>query len=165
MWPRGPEPDTNVRIALYQPDIPPNTGTLLRLGACLGVAVDIIEPCGFPFSEQSLKRAGMDYIDHVTLQRHLSWSNFLEFLNTDMPDARLVLLTTRGAVSYTEHAFRPNDVILLGQESTGVPEEVHTRADARVRIPMTAGMRSLNVAMAGAMVVGEALRQTRQFPA
>lgn len=164
IWPRGPEPDLNVRIALYQPDIPPNTGTLLRLGACLGVAVDIIEPCGFPFSEQSLKRAGMDYLGHVTLRKHLSWANFLEFLSTDMPDARLVLLTTRGADCYTEYSFRSNDVILLGQESAGVPEDVHARADARVRIPMTRGMRSLNVAVAGAMVIGEALRQTQQFP-
>lgn len=153
-----------MRLALYQPDIPPNTGTLLRLGACLGLVVDVIEPCGFPFSDKALRRAGMDYAQEVEVARHLSWNGYLDFLARDLPAARLILLTTKASVVYTDFTFGPDDILLLGQEGSGVPDEVHERADARVRIPMKAGMRSLNVAIAGAMVAGEALRQTSGFP-
>lgn len=148
-----------MRLALYQPDIPPNVGTLLRLAACVNIAVDIIGPCGFPLGERALKRAGMDYLDKVTLAVHDSWDDFLA-----RPPPRLVLLTTRAATPYTAFTFAPGDTLLLGRESAGVPDEVHDRAEARVVIPMTGGLRSLNVAVAAAMVLGEALRQTGGFP-
>lgn len=144
-----------LRLALFEPDIPQNTGTLIRLGACMGVAVDIIEPCGFSFSDKSLKRAGMDYLERATIHRHDSWEKFLEI----RAPGRIVLLSTSAAEPYTGFNFAPNDTLLLGRESAGVPEDVHTRADARVLIPMADGARSLNVAVAGAMVLGEALRQ------
>ncbi|RMF11244.1 MAG: tRNA (cytidine(34)-2'-O)-methyltransferase [Alphaproteobacteria bacterium] len=153
-----------MRIALYQPDMPPNTGTILRLGACMGVAIDIIEPCGFPFSLRALRRYGMDYLDHADIRRHLSWEAFLDHLEENHRGARLILLTTRAATPYTDLTYRPDDVLLLGQESAGVPDHVHQRADQRVCIPMAKGLRSLNVAVAAAMVCGEALRQTNQFP-
>ena len=151
-----------MRLALYQPDIPQNTGTILRLGACVNVPVDIIEPCGFPFSDRSLKRAGMDYLSHVTVVRHLSWEDFLESrLSTEkLRNSRLVLLTTHASTAYIDFAFRPGDTLLLGRESAGVPEPVHEAADARVRIPMALCVRSLNIAVAAGMVLGEALRQT-----
>lgn len=144
-----------LRLALFEPDIPQNTGTLIRLGACLGVPVDIIEPCGFAFTDKSLKRAGMDYLERATIHRHDSWDKFL----SSTGDARIILLSTKAAEPYTKFAFAPDDILLLGRESAGVPDEVHTRASARVVIPMAEGARSLNVALAGAMVLGEALRQ------
>jgi tRNA (cytidine/uridine-2'-O-)-methyltransferase len=148
-----------MRLALYQPDIPQNAGALLRLGACLGVAVDIIEPCGFVLSDRRLKRAGMDYLAAVELVRHASWADF----RADRP-GRLILLTTKGALAYHRFAFRADDILLLGRESAGVPEAVHHAADARLKIPLRPGLRSLNVALAAAMVLGEALRQTGLFP-
>jgi tRNA (cytidine/uridine-2'-O-)-methyltransferase len=147
-----------MRLALYQPDIPQNTGALIRLGAGFGVPVDIIEPCGFLFSDRRLKRAGMDYLDLAEIVRHASWQVFLDVNGNN----RLVLLTTKGAMPYADFAFRPDDVLILGRESAGVPDEVHTRADARLRIPIRT--RSLNVAQAGAIVLAEALRQTNRFP-
>ena len=152
-----------MRIALYEPDIPQNCGALIRLGACLGVAVDIVEPCGFLFSDKGLKRAGMDYVDSADIARHASWSRFYAG-HRQNGAGRLVLLTSKGADPYTSFAFSPNDTILLGRESAGVPQEVHDAVDARLRIPMRPGLRSINVAQAAAMVVGEALRQTKGFP-
>lgn len=143
-------------IALYQPDIAQNVGTLMRLGACLGVSVHIIEPAGFTWSERGLRRAGMDYLDHATVTRHATFDDFLG----NMLHRRLVLLTTKAADDYCDIAYRADDVLLLGRESAGVPDAVHDRADLRVTIPMRPGFRSLNVAIAGAMVLGEALRQT-----
>lgn len=150
-----------MRLALYQPDIPQNTGTLLRLAACLDVPVDIVEPCGFPFDERRLRRAGMDYLAHVRLTRHTSWEAFRNSLGR----SRLVLLTTSGDVRFPEIGFTPDDILLLGRESAGVPPEVHRAAAIRLRLPVAPGLRSLNVAVAGAMVLGEALRQTGGFPA
>ena len=146
-----------MRIALYQPDIPQNTGTISRMAACLGLPVDIIMPCGFPFSDRSLRRAGMDYLDQADISRHLDWAAFEAARAAD--GGRLILLTTKAALSYTDHVFRADDVLLLGRESAGVPQKVHDAAGEHVLVPMARGMRSLNVAMAAAMVVGEALRQ------
>lgn len=148
-----------VRIALFQPDIPQNTGTILRLAACMDVGADIIEPCGFVWSENRMKRAGMDYLSHVDLKRHRSWKAFEE-ARTD----RLLLLTTRAETAYTDFTYQPGDILLLGQESSGAPPEVHDAADHRLTIPMASGMRSINIAISAAMVLGEALRQTNQFP-
>jgi tRNA (cytidine/uridine-2'-O-)-methyltransferase len=148
-----------VRLALYEPDIPQNAAALIRLGACLGVAVDIIEPCGFLFTDKGFKRAGMDYLELAEIARHASFEKF-----RSQAKGRIVLLTSKAATPYTEFSFAPDDVILLGRESAGVPEAVHQAADARLRIPLKAGLRSLNVAQAGAIVLGEALRQTRGFP-
>jgi tRNA (cytidine/uridine-2'-O-)-methyltransferase len=150
-------------LALYQPDIPQNTGTMLRLAACLGVPVAIIEPAGFDVSDRNFRRAGLDYLDQVAIARHPSWRAFQAWRAAD--GRRLVLATTRAATAYTDFAYRPEDVILLGRESAGVPEEVHAAADARVMIPMRPGLRSLNVAVAAAMLLGEVLRQTASFPA
>lgn len=150
-----------MRLALYQPDIAPNAGAMLRLCACLGVAADIIEPCGFVWSDAKLKRAGMDYLEHVELRRHLSWEAYC----TARGPGRLVLLTTSGGIALPDFAFAAGDTLLVGRESAGVPAEVHAAADARLAIPMAPGARSLNVALAAAMALGEALRQTRQFPA
>jgi len=147
-----------MRIALYEPDIPQNTGTILRLAACLGVEAHIIEPAGFPASDRAFRRAGMDYLDQVTIVRHASFAAFEDWRSRMA--ARLILFTTRGSVSYLEHAFRADDVLLFGRESAGVPEAVHAAADARLLVPMRGGLRSLNVAIAAAMAVGEALRQT-----
>lgn len=148
-----------MRLALFEPDIPQNAGSLIRLGACLGVPVDIIEPCGFLWSEPKLKRAGMDYLDKADLTRHAGWQAFCDARK----GARLVLLTTKAAHSYLDFAFAPDDTLILGRESAGVPEAVHASADARLFIPMRQGLRSLNVAMSGAIVLAEALRQTGQF--
>lgn len=142
------------RLALYQPDIPQNAGTLIRLGACTGVAVDIIEPCGFILDDRRLRRSAMDYAEHAEICRHVSWTSFQETRR-----GRLVLLTTRAAVPYTSAPYRPDDILLLGRESAGVPDDVHDAADLRVLIPMQPGARSLNVAVAAAMVLGEVLRQ------
>jgi tRNA (cytidine/uridine-2'-O-)-methyltransferase len=148
-----------MRLALYEPDIPQNAGALIRLAACMGIAIDIIEPCGFVFSDRQLKRSGMDYLEHADVVRHESWPVFRKTLQ-----GRLVLLTSKGAQPYCDFAFEPTDTLLLGRESAGVPENVHEAADARLRIPLKPGLRSLNVAQAGAMVLGEALRQTDGFP-
>jgi tRNA (cytidine/uridine-2'-O-)-methyltransferase len=148
-----------MRIALYERDIPQNTGTILRLAACLGVETHIIEPAGFPTSDRAFRRAGMDYLDQVSLARHASWDAFEAWRRRE--GARLVLFTTGAALSYLDHAFRRDDILLFGRESSGVPEKVHQAADARLLIPMREGLRSLNVAMACAMAVGEALRQAR----
>lgn len=147
-----------MRVALFQPDIPQNTGAVLRLAACLGVGVDVIEPSGFVWSDRRMKRAGMDYIDQVDLVRHTSWDTFRTQFT-----GRLVLLTTQGATPYMDHRFEQSDTLLLGQESAGVPPDVHDAANARIRVPMAAGMRSLNVALTAAMVLSEALRQTDGF--
>jgi tRNA (cytidine/uridine-2'-O-)-methyltransferase len=149
-----------MRLALFEPDIPQNCGTLLRLAACLGIAVDVIEPCGFLWDDRRLRRAGMDYLESVVLTRHSSWAAFRASFA-----GRLVLLTTRAQAPYAEFDFRPDDTLLVGRESAGVPEVVHDVASATLRIPMRAGTRSLNVALAAAMVLGEALRQTKGFPA
>ena len=151
-----------MKLVLYQPDIPQNAGTLLRLGACLGVAVEVIEPCGFVWDDRRLRRAGMDYLAGVELTRHRSWQAYSAL--RQKRGERLVLLTTRGDRSYIDFAFAPGDALLLGRESAGVPEDVHAAADARLRIPLRQGQRSLNVAVAGAMVLGEALRQAKLFP-
>jgi tRNA (cytidine/uridine-2'-O-)-methyltransferase len=145
-------------IALYQPDIPQNTGTILRLAACLGVEAHIIEPAGFLTSDRAFRRAGLDYLDRVTLARHVSWAEFEAWRYAQR--FRLILFTTGAQVSYLDHVYRPEDVLLFGRESSGVPEPVHQAADARLRIPMRPGLRSINVAMAAAMALGEAMRQT-----
>lgn len=154
-----------MRLALFQPDIPQNTGTLLRLGACLNLPLDIIEPCGFIFNEKAMRRAGMDYLNMADYRRHSSWQEFLSF-REEHPDeyGRIVLLTTHAEYPYTKFNFLPNDIILMGRESAGVPEEIHNCADSRLLIPMNANARSINVAVAAVMVVGEALRQTNLFP-
>jgi tRNA (cytidine/uridine-2'-O-)-methyltransferase len=151
-----------MQLALFQPDIPQNTGTLVRLGACLAVPVHIIGPAGFDASDRGFKRAGLDYLDKATIVRHVSWAAFDEWRRG--AGGRLVLLTTTAIRVYTDFAFRPDDVILLGRETSGVPAYVHDAADARLVIPMAPGLRSINVALAGAMVLGEALRQTGSFP-
>ena len=152
---------TRVRLALYQPDIPQNTGAMMRLAACLGVPLDIIEPCGFILDDRRLRRAGMDYIDHLEMKRYASWDRFASGTNrAESNIGRLVLLTTRASVPYLDFAFNPGDTLLMGSESAGVPAEVADAVDARIRIPMKPGLRSLNVALAAAMVLGEALRQT-----
>jgi tRNA (cytidine/uridine-2'-O-)-methyltransferase len=146
-----------MRIALYQPDIPQNTGTILRLAACLGVEAHLIEPAGFPVSDRAFRRAGMDYLDRVALVRHPSWEAFEGWRRAQ--GLRLVLFTTRAATSYLDHVYAPRDILLFGRESAGVPDEVHAAAEVRLRVPIRADMRSLNVAMTCAMAVGEALRQ------
>ena len=151
-----------MRLALYEPDIPQNAGSLMRLGACLGVGIDIIEPCGFLLSDRNFRRAGMDYLKSADIRRHASWTRFQDDFSG--PGHRLVLLTTRGDMAYTDFAFAPGDTILVGRESAGVPQTVHDAADARLVIPLRTGLRSLNVAQAAAMVLGEALRQTSLFP-
>ena len=150
-----------MRIALYEPDIPQNTGTILRLCACLGIEAHIIEPSGFPVTDRAFRRAGMDYIDNVSIARHGSFAAFEEWRHRER--LQLVLLTTAAQQSYLDHKFTADQVMLFGRESAGVPATVHERADVRLRIPMQSGMRSLNIAMAAAMVAGEALRQTRDF--
>ncbi len=150
-----------MRLALYQPDIPQNAGTMLRLAACLGVPVDLIEPAGFVMTEKHLRRAGMDYLEHTELVRHPSWQ---AFINRPERQGRLVLLTTRADTTYVDFRFAANDTLIVGRESAGVPDAVHQFVDAAVRVPMVAGLRSLNVAVAAAMVLGEALRQTNQLP-
>jgi len=144
--------DARIRLALFQPDIAPNVGTLLRLGACLGVPVHVIEPCGFAFSPRAWRRSAMDYADLAELHRHDSWEAFA----AERPPGRLIAMTTKGAESLWDFAFRPGDTILMGRESAGLPDEVHGEADARLLIPMQAGARSLNLAMAAAIVVAEA---------
>lgn len=156
--PTGFMPD----IALYLPDIPQNTGTILRLAACMDVTVHLIEPAGFPISDSALKRAGMDYLERAALQRHMSFEAFEDWRKVEQ--RRLVLLTTKSDTSYTEFKFLSEDILLLGRESKGVPGDVHDLCDARVTIPMAPDMRSINVAISAGMVLGEALRQTDTFP-
>jgi tRNA (cytidine/uridine-2'-O-)-methyltransferase len=151
-----------MRIALYEPDIPQNTGTILRLCACLGIEAHIIEPAGFPVTDRAFRRAGMDYLDQVALTRHGSFAAFEGWRREK--GLALVLITTQAERSYLDHAFREDEVLLFGRESAGVPEAVHQAADTRLRIPMRSGLRSLNVAMAAALAAGEALRQTGNFP-
>jgi tRNA (cytidine/uridine-2'-O-)-methyltransferase len=151
-----------MRIALYQPDIAQNTGTILRLCACLGMEAHIVEPAGFPTSDRAFRRAGMDYLDQVALVRHESWQAFEHWRHG--AHARLVLFTTQAQRSYLDHAYRADDVLMFGRESAGVPQEVHDAADVRLIIPMNPGLRSLNVAAVCAMAAGEALRQTRHVP-
>ena len=147
-----------MRIALYEPDIPQNTGTILRTCACLGLDAHIIEPAGFPVTDRAFRRAGMDYLDRVAITRHGSFAAFEDWRNAER--LALVLLTTRAERPYLDHAFRDDQVLLFGRESAGVPDAVHEAADARLHIPLRAGMRSLNIAVTVAMVAGEALRQT-----
>ncbi|GJD73104.1 tRNA (cytidine(34)-2'-O)-methyltransferase [Methylobacterium goesingense] len=151
-----------LRLALYQPDIPQNTGTLLRMAACLGAAVEIIEPAGFDVSDRHLRRSGLDYLDRVAVTRHRSWDAFAAWRQAH--NIRLVLATTRGALPYTAFAYRDGDCLLMGRESAGVPDAVHAAADARVVVPIRPDLRSLNVAVCAAMILGEALRQTEGFP-
>lgn len=149
-----------MRLALYQPDIPQNTGTILRMAACLSVPVHIIEPAGFNTGDRAMRRAGLDYLDLVDLTRHVSFDDFLQ----ERPPGRLVLLTTRAEMSHTELTYTAGDTLLLGRESEGAPDHVHAVADERIRIPLRPETRSLNVAVAAAIVLGEALRQTGGFP-
>ncbi len=149
-------------LALYCPDIAQNAGTCLRTGACLGIPVHIIEPAGFPVGNAAFRRAGMDYLDAVEWRRHDSFTDFEAFRRSE--GRRLVLFTTSGAMPYTDFKFEPDDILLFGRESAGVPPHVHELADARLTIPMRAGMRSMNVAVSAAMALGEALRQTGTFP-
>jgi tRNA (cytidine/uridine-2'-O-)-methyltransferase len=151
-----------MRIALYQPDIPQNAGTILRLAACLGVEAHIIGPAGFPTSDRAFRRAGMDYLDQVSIVRHDGWAAFEGWRK--QAGGALVLFTTRAEASYLDHDYRADDILMFGRESAGVPEEVHRAADARLTIQMRAGLRSLNVAVTVAMALGEALRQVRGFP-
>lgn len=148
-----------MRLALYQPDQAGNVGTILRLAACLGAPVDLIEPCGFPWGDRALKRAGMDYAEIANVTRHADWGRF-----EAAACGRIVLLTTAGGVRLDEAQFEAGDMLLFGSESGGVPAEVHARADLRVRIPQVSGTRSLNIAVAAGIALGEALRQTRRWP-
>jgi len=151
-----------MRLALFQPDIPQNLGAAIRLGACLGAPVDVIEPCGFPVSDRALKRAALDYAQIADVVRHPSWSSFRT--ESARKNSRLVLLTTKGATALADFRFEPDDILLLGRESAGVPEEVHAAADARLVIPLVKGARSLNVVTAAAIALGEGLRQINAFP-
>jgi tRNA (cytidine/uridine-2'-O-)-methyltransferase len=151
-----------MRLALYEPDIPQNTGTILRLAACLGVTVDLIGPAGFDVTDRALRRAALDYLAHVDIERHASFAAFLSAQRAR--GSRLLLLTTHADTLYTAFAYQRHDTLLLGRESAGVPRSVHGVADARLRIPLRRPLRSLNVAVAAAMVLGEALRQTGEFP-
>lgn len=151
---------SQIRLALYQPDIAQNVGSILRLCACFGVALDIIEPCGFPFDRQRVSRSALDYGGHAELSQHASWDAFRQA----QAQARLVLLTTKAVQPYHAFSFQPGDILLLGRESAGVPEEVHAAAQARITIPIRAETRSLNVSHAAAIVLAEALRQTHSFP-
>jgi tRNA (cytidine/uridine-2'-O-)-methyltransferase len=158
--PQVPDP-SKVRLALYQPDIPQNLGAILRLAACFDVAVDVIEPCGFPLTDKALRRTVMDYGAQAEILRHDGWASFLE---SRREKGRLILFSTRGATSLEAFAFQPGDCLLFGRESAGAPDDVHAAADAVVRLPMAAGVRSMNVAMTAGVAVWEALRQTRTLP-
>lgn len=154
-----------MRLALYQPDIPQNTGTLLRLGACLNLEIDIIEPCGFIFNEKAMRRAGMDYLDFVNCRRHNSWADFMAYRQTHSDEyGRLILMTTHGKKSFLDFQFQPNDIILMGRESAGVPDEIHNIVNEQLLIPMSPKARSINMAVSAAMALTEALRQTNLFP-
>ena len=148
-----------INLALYQPDIPQNAGTMMRLCAAMGIPLDIIEPCGFALDEKKLRRAAMDYINHLNLTRHVDWTQFQGQCN----GRRKILLTTKADMPYTDFTFQPNDILIMGRESAGAPDHVHESCDARLLIPMAQNIRSLNIAVSAAMVIGEALRQTHQF--
>ncbi|MBE6448884.1 MAG: tRNA (cytidine(34)-2'-O)-methyltransferase [Alphaproteobacteria bacterium] len=151
-----------MRLALFQPDIPQNTGTMMRLCACVDVPIDIIEPCGFVFNDKAMRRAGMDYLDMVDYRRHDSWQDFLQYRAGHSEEyGRIILLTTKSSEPYVNFEFKDNDIILMGRESAGVPQEVHDIADARLVIPMNEKARSINVAVSATMVIGEALRQIK----
>lgn len=145
-----------IQIALYQPDIPQNVGAMMRLSACMDVALHIIEPCGFPFDEKKIRKSGMDYLDHVKYTRHSSWENFMQ----SCKDHRLVLMTTKASTPYLDFKFSDKDILIAGSESTGAPDFVHAAVTGRIAIPMKAGLRSLNIVNATSMILGEALRQT-----
>jgi tRNA (cytidine/uridine-2'-O-)-methyltransferase len=149
-----------ISLTLYQPDMPTNTGSLLRLGACLDVPLQIIEPCGFVWDDKKLKRVAMDYIDHARFRRFQDWDDF----RTKGEHTRIILLSTKSSIPYTAFDFQPGDTLLLGRESAGVPDTIHEAVDGRVLIPMAAGARSLNIALSAAIVLGEAMRQLRLFP-
>jgi len=148
-----------LRIALYQPDIPQNSGAMMRLCACLGVGLDIIHPCGFVWDDRKIRKAAMDYYDHVDIKQHSSWEDFKE--NTK--NNRIILMTTKASVPYTDFKFEDGDILLAGRESSGAPDEVHEYANGRVLIPMHGKMRSINVVNAGSMIIGEAIRQTQKL--
>jgi tRNA (cytidine/uridine-2'-O-)-methyltransferase len=152
-----------MRLALYEPDIPQNAGTMMRMAACLGIGLDLIEPCGFRLDDRRLRRAGLDYLDRLATQIHDSWLAYGRWRMAALPGSRLVLLSTRAETAYTTFAFRPCDTLMVGRESGGVPDAVHAAADARLKIPLARDNRSLNVAVAAAMVLDEALRQTEGF--
>ena len=150
-----------MRIALYQPDIPQNTGNIFRLAACLGVSVDVIEPTGFLFDDKRLQRSLMDYIDYLEYKRHVDWETFYQWCKVH--NYRLILLTTKSQKKYYEFKYKNNDILLFGRETAGVPNAIHQCADERLLIPMQKGLRSLNVSSAAAVIVGEALRQLNNF--
>ena len=150
-----------MRIALFQPDIPQNTGNIFRLGACLGIEIDIIEPTGYIFDDKRFKRSSMDYIKYINYQRHLDWDTFLAW--TKKNNYRIILLTTKSSKKYTEYSYKKNDILLFGRESAGVPEFVHKKVDEKLTIPMINGVRSINVSSSVAMIVGEACRQLELF--
>lgn len=160
--PRVTEP-SKVRLALFQPDIPQNLGANIRLAACLGVAVDIIEPCGFPLTDRSLRRTAMDYAENAIVSRHSGWSSFRK--SQIASGSRLILFTTRGSTRLDQFSFREDDILLFGRESAGVPEDIHSAAGARVAIPLTPPARSLNIAMSAGIALWEALKQTGGLPA
>jgi tRNA (cytidine/uridine-2'-O-)-methyltransferase len=150
-----------MRIALYQPDIPQNTGNIFRLGACLGISVDIIEPTGFIFDDKKFKRSAMDYIGHINYKRHIDWQHFYDWTKDN--EFRLILMTTKSKKSLYDFKFHPSDVLLFGRESAGVPENIHNIADHRLTIPMKDGVRSINLSSSVALVLGEGLRQTNKI--
>ena len=156
------EPGAGLRLALYQPDIPQNTGTMLRMAACLGIGADIIEPAGFPVSDRAFRRAGMDYLDMIAIRRHLSFAAFEEAVLGE--HRRVVLLTTKASVAHHAFAFEARDILLVGRESAGMPPHVQSRIAHQIRVPMHATLRSLNVAVAAAIVCSEALRQLNAWP-
>ena len=150
-----------MRIALYQPDIPQNTGNIFRLGACLGVSVDIIEPTGFIFNDKRFKRSAMDYLDHIDYKRHIDWQHFYDWAKDN--EFRLILMTTKSKKSLYSFEFHPSDILLFGRESAGVPENIHNIVDHRLTIPMKNGVRSINLSSSVALVLGEGLRQTNRI--
>ena len=150
-----------MRIALYEPDIPQNTGNIFRLGACLGIAVDIIEPTGFLFDDKKFRRSAMDYIDHIKYKRHDDWQHFYEWVKEKK--FRLILMTTKSNENLYNFEFHPSDILLFGRESAGVPENIHKIVDHRLTIPMKDGVRSINLSSSVALVLGEGLRQTNQL--
>tara|TARA_X000001036_G_C20424408_1_gene702496 strand:+ start:176 stop:637 length:462 start_codon:yes stop_codon:yes gene_type:complete len=152
-----------MRIALYEPDIPQNTGAIIRLASCFDIGVDIIEPCGFVFSSRRMKRSGMDYIDRVDIKLYSSWEKFYELYNVNIKN-RIILLTTKGNISHTKFSYNTDDILLLGRESAGVPDAVHLAVNSRIIVPIVTEARSLNIVTSAAMVLGEALRQTSTYP-
>lgn len=152
-----------IQIALYQPDIPQNLGTVIRYAACLNIPVNIILPCGFPLDDKRLKRAGMDYIEHATINKHVSWDHFYNHSQDPTQHKRIILFTTKTETHYTDFTFQPSDILLFGRESAGIPEDIANSCDHKITIPMHPPLRSLNIAMSVAMGTGEALRQTKGF--